>query len=326
MIAILLTVLGTIGKILLFLLKILPMLAALALFFPVFYRADIKKEEEKFSVRVSVSWLFRVVYALVELEKYGEKTNSGLDIRIVGIPVLELLKKRKKKKAGKNSSDGSERPVRTEATKKPTVPPGSKAQTSDGSQLLPPEVVQAKHPNLVIRLSARIAAVIGKIRNVFRKIAHGTGVLLDWLKYLSSKSFSRAMKVLLHEGGALLRHVLPRKIAGDVRFGTDDPAKTGMILGVIGVLYPVIPEKLCIEPDFTESIIEMDLTCKGHLILFVVLVRVIRILICKDVRVLIGRIWRELKAGSKKKDSKTVRKGRGKSWRKTKKTMDFRTT
>ncbi len=305
MIAILLAVLGTIGKMLLLLLKILPILAALALFFPVFYKADIQKKEENLSVRVSVSWLFRVVYALITLEKNGEKTNSGIDIRIIGIRILELLKKRKKKKNKKNSSGKPERTVRTEASKKPTVPPGNKTKTEENTELLPAEVVHAKHPSLVIRLSARVAALIGKIKRVFRKIAHGTGILLDWLKYLSSESFSRAMKVILHEGGALLRHVLPRKIAGDIRFGTDDPAKTGMILGVIGFLYPVIPEKLYIEPDFTESVLEMDMTCKGHLMLIVLLVRIIRILICKDVRILIGRIRQELKAGSKKKDSKT---------------------
>lgn len=326
MIAILLAVLGAVGKALLFLLKVLPILAALALFFPVFYKADIQKKEENLSVRFSVSWLFRVVYALVTLEKNGDKTSTGFDIRIVGIRVLELLKKRKKKKGRKKSSDGSDRTVRTEASKKPTVPPGSRSQTGDGSQLLPPELGHVKHPNFVIRLSARIAAVIGKIKNAFRKITHGTGVLLDWLKYLSSESFGKAIKVLLHEGGALLRHMRPKKIAGDVRFGTDDPAKTGMILGVIAILYPVIPEKLCIEPDFTESVLEIDLTCNGHVLLIVVLVRVIRILICKDVRILIGRILHELKAGSKKKESKTVRKERGKSCRKTKKTLHFRTT
>ena len=329
MITILPAILGMIGKVLLILLLVLAVLIALILFVPVHYKAAIRKKDAGLSAQIRISWLLRIVYVRAALEKGKDESHSGVDVRLAGIRILDLLKNRKKKSGKKRkekSSGKPERIIRREAVKKPTVKPGSRREGTEEIRPLSVEVTKAKHPNLLIRISARISALIGKIRRLWKKIAGGAGILRDWIEYLGSESFDRAKTVLLHEGGALLRHILPRQIAGDLLFGTDDPAKTGMILGIIGVLYPVIPEKLQIEPDFTESVLETDLTCRGHVLLIVLLVRVIRILLCRDVRLLIGRIRREWKAGKGKKESKTVHKGRGRTWRKTKKTLHFRTT
>ncbi len=329
MTAIILAVLGTIGKVLLTILVILLILIALILFVPVTYQADIKKQDPELSVRIRICWLFRFVHARISLEKQEKGMRSETDIRAAGIRITELLKKRKKK-SGKNGNKASsakpKRAVRKEAPKKPTVKPGSRAGTQENRAPLHIEVTSARHPGPFIRFSARVSALIGKIRSAFRKIAAGTGVLRDWLEYMGTASFEKAKTVLLHEGKALIQHILPRRIAGEIRFGTEDPAKTGMILGLIAILYPVIPEKLQIEPEFTEAVLETDITCRGHLMLIVLFVRVIRILLCKDVRRLIGRIRKELKSGTKKKVSETDHKGRGKPWRKTKKTLHFRTT
>lgn len=87
----------------------------------------------------------------------------------------------------------------------------------------------------------------------------------------------------------IVKHILPRKIKGFVRFGFEDPSLTGKICAVIGILYPVIPEKLDIDPDFTQSVFEADVTISGRIILFIVLLNGLKILMNRRVRALIRK-------------------------------------
>ena len=187
-------------------------------------------------------------------------------------------------------------------------------------------MIRAKRPGFLVRLGARISSFIGKIKTIYRRICRLQAVAADWLEYFGSESFRRAKDTLLREGMAILRHILPKKISGSVCFGTDDPAMTGMLLGVIAMLYPVIPEKLMIEPDFMEPGLEADLSIEGRLFLIVLIVHAVRILLSKDVRILISRILNTVRSGKGKNKADAGHKGRGKPWKKKKKTMHFRTT
>ena len=100
----------------------------------------------------------------------------------------------------------------------------------------------------------------------------------------------------------IVRHILPRKITGFIRFGFEDPSLTGKICAVIGVLYPVIPEKLEIDPDFTQSVFEADVKISGRIMLFMVLLNALKILMNKKVRALIRKF--------RGKDNKKTGRGR----------------
>ena len=202
-----LAVLGMIGKVLLILLLIVLVLLALILFFPVTYKADIQVQDGKVSARAAVSWLFRFVYVRAALEKNRQDKQMETDVRIAGIRLLELLKKRKKKKSRKKASGDPIRKVRKEAPKKPSVQPGSRMADPHSARPIHVEVTRAKYPGLMVRIASRITAFLGKIRHTFRKIAAGTGILLDWLEYLGSESFETAKTVLMQEGKAILQHI-----------------------------------------------------------------------------------------------------------------------
>ena len=287
----------TILSVLKILFRFLLVFLLLGLFFPIFWSVDLKKHEE-LSVHADISWLFRFIHVFFILEKGKEGQTVETDIRICGISLPALFKKIKGRRKKKKTS----RRIRTEAAKKPTIPPGGNRDKPVSERLPETEVVKAKHPGFLERLGANISALIGKVRSGIRKLRSTAGLIEKLLAYLGSESFANCRKVLTKEGMAILRHVLPYKIRGTVRFGTDDPAKTGMILGLVSVFYPALPGDLTIEPEFTESCLEADLYLKGRIVLFVLLVHGVRILLSRDVRKLIGYLLGFLKKNKKTKD------------------------
>ena len=69
--------------------------------------------------------------------------------------------------------------------------------------------------------------------------------------------------------GFLLK-LLPNKVRGDLRFGTDDPALTGEILGGISIFYPLFMDNVKVVPDFQETVLEGELHLKGRIRLLTV--------------------------------------------------------
>lgn len=88
----------------------------------------------------------------------------------------------------------------------------------------------------------------------------------------------------------LLKKIRPRKIEGNVVFGTGDPASTGEIIGAAAVFYGLYPEKLQIVPDFEEKRLEGNLHVRGKLRLIHVLIIAFRLITDKNVRYSIKKI------------------------------------
>lgn len=63
----------------------------------------------------------------------------------------------------------------------------------------------------------------------------------------------------------LLGKLLPKRVWGDLHFGTDDPALTGEILGGISIFYPLFMDNVKVVPDFQESVLEGELYLKGRI-------------------------------------------------------------
>ena len=313
-------ILGIVGKILLVLLLILIALILLLLLVPFTYKADILKQDKEFRAEGNVGWLLHAVHFGFSFDKDREDEKLKLDLRFLGIPLMPLIRKfgkgRNKNKKEKNKKKGQEaapaREIRWEAPRKPTVEPGQRRVTEV-------EITQTKKPGVIQRAAARIMAFIGKIRKAFRKLRDIGKNVSVWIDYLQSDSFDRAKDCLIKEGTAIARHVLPRKIRGTIRFGTGDPAKTGMITGAAYIAYPVFPEELILEPDFLESRFDADVSLKGHIQLIVPVFHAVRIVLQKDVRRLISRIRKQINKGKGTKKDRVRKK-------QCQKTMNLKTT
>lgn len=307
MLHILLTILSTLGIVLLVILGIIIFLVLCLLFTPVCYSGKVRKQGDSLYAGATVYWLLHLVHVRITYED----RKASWEIRILGIPVLRLREWLKRRKLKKKKKEG----FRYEgARKKPTVPPGGagraeKAQGKAESQQAEPrqhrqetagrqesagaqsrreepggEEAGAESGGFLRRgfqVLRTIASLPGKLRAVLKKIfstiRNICGKIREWYQFLTSHTFQEAFRVIRTEGKVILKHVLPRRISGYVKFGLEDPATTGQVLGVLGMFYPVLPEKLEVIPDFENPGLEADVKARGHVFLIVLLVHGLRI-------------------------------------------------
>jgi hypothetical protein len=97
----------------------------------------------------------------------------------------------------------------------------------------------------------------------------------------------------------LLKSIRPRKFAVNLHIGTGDPAQTGQICAVFGMIYPFIGNYVSIEPEMEEKIYEGDFCIKGHITVFMLLRAALVIFFDKDIKRLIAIV----KKAEKEEDS-----------------------
>ena len=303
-----LSVLKVLGWILLILLLLVLALILLLLFFPFCYRGKVKKTGEDILTEGKLTWLFGLISAKLRYKKSAdEKTESRpeVSVRVFGLPLLSMLKKRKGKggltrkqrkelRAAKKKAKEAGRGETWEAKKKPTVLPKSEQRAEEPIEVFTREETKQSH-----RFYARVAALIGRVKAFFAKLKEIFGNLREWREFLASERFTEGARVIKRQGFAILRHIRPRRLKGRIHFGTEDPSLTGKILGGLGILYPVLPKGLSVEPDFERSGLEADVEVGGHFFGIVLLYRALKILRNKGVRSLMAR-FRTKKQGGKK--------------------------
>ena len=309
MLTVLLKILSTIGIVLLWILGIVLVLILLLLLTPFRYRAVFRKHGDEIYAEGRVWWLFHFFHLTFDFSRSNGSSAHTLEIYILGIPILRTINRRKKKK-NKASVPHSASEARgepwTEARKRPTVPPGQwkympDSDTERASKSIGLEITKAQRPHALARLGAKIGALLSRIRKNLqqlfasaseagRKIRKVSSEILGWIEYLESESFYRFKELALRQLGAILRHILPRRIDGYLEFGTEDPARTGELLGLFAILYPTLPGDLRVSPDFQEKRLEADVTLRGHILLIILLVRALRIVLNREFRILLHRV------------------------------------
>ncbi|MCM1272249.1 MAG: hypothetical protein NC225_00930 [Clostridium sp.] len=65
----------------------------------------------------------------------------------------------------------------------------------------------------------------------------------------------------------LLRHIGPRKVEGHVRYGFQEPCKTGQVTGYLSLMPFVYQKNFYLHPDFYNKILEGEVKLKGRLML-----------------------------------------------------------
>ncbi|MDO4452871.1 MAG: DUF2953 domain-containing protein [Eubacteriales bacterium] len=61
----------------------------------------------------------------------------------------------------------------------------------------------------------------------------------------------------------IMKKLAPKKIKGDIRFGTGDPAITGELMGLVSVFLPVYSYNLELTPDFENTVFEGEIEMTG---------------------------------------------------------------
>lgn len=121
----------------------------------------------------------------------------------------------------------------------------------------------------ISEILARILDFLENIKENMNRLAEKKDMILGKLKdgtvFLQSEPVKRAWKDIKKYLLRIGKHFRPRKLQGTLRFGLEDPASTGQILGVMGMLMPLYRDHIVIAPDFEQKIFEGQLYAKGRL-------------------------------------------------------------
>lgn len=325
---VLLTILKVIGWILLGILGLILLTALTVLLVPIRYRADGVWKEEKY-IRGRVTWLLHLLSIRVTYEKelLLEVRVAGFLI----YPKKERSGKRKKAASGADAeegvgdadadtnvldADGAKMPsadVKTLGESAPaagttdepqtqTVAEASEPQSADPNEASASEAdAQATDSDAAPehsagsffeKLSGKLSQVTDRLRGMQQKTDRLKQQTAYYKRIWDQPQTRQAIRVGFYELGEIIRHVLPRKLEVFGIVGTGDPASTGQIMAIQGMLYPWHKGNIRLEPDFEEKYIEGELHLKGRIRLGTLGICGLRILLNKNVRRLI-RILRK---------------------------------
>ena len=130
---------------------------------------------------------------------------------------------------------------------------------------------------LVITVRDKLAALAEKIRNLKHKAN-------QYKRFLRASHTRQAWEVVKKNLIRLLKHIKPKKIRGNLTYGTGDPASTGQQLGYMSVALPLYYNKIEITPDFSRKIFDGDIFVKGRLRVFNILIYACKVVLNKYVK------------------------------------------
>lgn len=97
----------------------------------------------------------------------------------------------------------------------------------------------------------------------------------------------------------LIVHLRPRKLRVTGRLGFEDPALTGQIFAVIGMLMPLYGEHIQLEAVFNETVMDIDAYLSGRLRAGSMTYMVLRLILRKEVRRLLRQFPKSKTNGHK---------------------------
>ena len=108
----------------------------------------------------------------------------------------------------------------------------------------------------------------------------------EYKKLYESKRFKKTFAFLKKEVIKLLKHILPRRCKGYIKFGFEEPDKTGKIYGYVAILYGISGKRLKkfdVIPEFERKVLEGNIDIKGHIRLIHVLILAIKVLLNRNI-------------------------------------------
>ena len=319
-----LSVIAMIGKIILItLLSLLGVLIALllmVLFVPVRYKgmgSFDKDLKPNFTCDIRVSWLLHIL----SFRFWSIDSEKNMTIRILGIPHSFFFKilKRRKEKVAENSQEKKQKSKQQnilELEKKDE----SKSQQEDSVMITETEQFESESQEhieseiknkeneattktktnfvgLIKEIKNKIKDLISKIKSIIMDGKKLKRKLEHYYRVFTSDVCKEAFKTCKSRLIKLIKHILPKKAKCNVFFGMDDPAVTGNILAIHGILYSVLGDIIILNPSFEEVILRGDFNFKGKIRIGTVLYQVIRVLLDENCKRFYRIVKKEIKNG-----------------------------
>lgn len=135
------------------------------------------------------------------------------------------------------------------------------------------------------RISLKLHHLQKKIQNVLDKWNW-------WKSFLGNVKVKAAISCVKKELWKTIKHVFPKKLKGNITFGSEDPSVTGAVLAVLGMTMPL--HKNCVEvtPLFDgTNMFQGTISFKGRIYAVVLLLEVLKVIVNKNVRYTI-KYWK----------------------------------
>lgn len=139
------------------------------------------------------------------------------------------------------------------------------------------------------KIKYTICSIYDKIKNIWENISY-------YIELLQEEETKLLFSHVICRLGKILKSIRPRRIRGQILFGTGSPDTTGYAYGIYGMLSPFLGGGLAVAPDFTEAVLEGNIFISGHITLFTILWNGLKILLDKNLR----RFIKKIKAGRKR--------------------------
>lgn len=261
---------------------------------PIFYKGKIIYKED-LSIRIKVCHIFRFVYGFLTYE------NDNLDyyIRVLWEKIDDdedeaTKRKRKIKKAKKKAKKRQKRlqraGVQTEAVR-PLMP-----SVADAGEMIQetPEKTENHTEHQKSSSKEHKKSIFKRLKSLYnvikQKIIYYINNLKEIMAQINDKDNREAVVYALKMIKQPVSFVINNKLKIRMKFGTDDPAKTGEILGISYAAAALLGADLVIEPDFENKIFELDAGFKGHVSVFKVIVWVLELYSNEKIQVVVDEV------------------------------------
>lgn len=270
MLHIFLVIVKIIGIILAVLLGLLAVLVLCVLFLPVRYRVQ-GSYHEKWEGKARISYLGPLIWLSIS---YAETFTYRL--RICGITVRS---EDKDKKSGTKRSRKSKREYNRDSMEEQSTDssekeegtdvryggrePGEETGTSVNRQK--ERLSKEKSSGIADRIRSWKQTVKDRIHSFKEGGKEGFQMLRSLKETCEDANVKAGFGKLRAELCLLLKKIKPRHLKWYVRFGMEEPDRTGCVLAALGVIQGLWGRELYVKPEFEEKVFETEFQFRGFL-------------------------------------------------------------
>ena len=284
-----LSVLATIGKIVLIILLcilVLLLLLVLEFFFsPLRYRGTGEFDachSQDFQCDVHMSWILHIF----TIHYFTEDDKRIFIFKIFGIPWNTLKKifggfHGKEKKKGRKQKD-LEDDTDSESEEDEEESEETEDFSADDSETY--DTGEKRNSEKAVSKNGTADRKKKKKKKSSQKSVPLQERLKRWNRILTSDCAKEAYKSCKDRLFKCFKCFLPFKSDSHLYFGFDDPSVTGNILAIHGILYPVVSDIITLHPSFEDVLFQGSFKVKGKIWMGILTYHVVRILLDENCR------------------------------------------
>lgn len=272
-------------KLLFWVLIIVLFVVLLLLFYPVLYRGQITANELS-SEGIHSLVRIRLVSVLVILVLKKQEEEMEIYLRILGIKIRLNEKDKREKKAVQSDNLKTDIPIKEEKSKF-----DGKMNISKSENNVKPKKKEKMKENETVFFRF-LKKAKEKIQSLIRFFKTMKEKKENYVKLYETKSFKRAFNQLKSVFPKLVKHIVPRKVKGNIRIGFEECDSTGKFFGYYSVICSYFTYDVKVVPDFENKIFEGKMDFKGRIFPIYLIYYSLKLFLNNDVKLTYKRFKR----------------------------------